>query len=192
MGGVTDQLPTLPTPALPTLPAPPQVQAPAPAPAPAPSLPAPAPSLPAPAPAPSLPARARVRAAKARRRRSCAGRVARSERALGGRLGADARPNRCGRRPRRQPGVGRPVRRHRDGGAKAKGSADEAAGADGAPAAKADAALASAAVAQDAADLPDNASPATAPFTGLQLAYLAGLGLMAATGGLAVRRMARR
>ena len=49
-----------------------------------------------------------------------------------------------------------------------------------------------AAVAQDAAELPDDASPETIPFTGLQLAYLAGLGLIAATGGLAVRRMARR
>jgi len=52
--------------------------------------------------------------------------------------------------------------------------------------------LASTAVQEDAADLPDNASPDTAPFTGLQLAYLVAMGLMIATAGLTVRRMARR
>jgi len=62
----------------------------------------------------------------------------------------------------------------------------------GAATANTDAALASAAVPADAADLPDDASPATAPFTGLQLAYLFALGLMAATGGMTVRRVARR
>jgi hypothetical protein len=55
-----------------------------------------------------------------------------------------------------------------------------------------DADLASAAVQGDAADLPDNPSPETAPFTGLQLAYLVAMGLMFATAGLTVRRMARR
>ena len=60
-------------------------------------------------------------------------------------------------------------------------------------AAKADAALASAAVAQDAADLPDNASPADrCRSPACSSRYLAALGLMALTGGLAVRRMARR
>ena len=55
-----------------------------------------------------------------------------------------------------------------------------------------DADLASAAVQGDAADLPENPSPDTAPFTGLQLAYLVAMGLMLATAGLTVRRMARR
>jgi hypothetical protein len=52
--------------------------------------------------------------------------------------------------------------------------------------------LASAAIQEDAADLPENPSPDTAPFTGLQLAYLIAMGMMLATAGLTVRRMARR
>jgi hypothetical protein len=85
--------------------------------------------------------------------------------------------------------------RQGDGGSKAhrsSGGAPDGTTATGAATANTDAALASAVVPGDAADLPDNASPETAPFTGLQLAYLAALGLMAATGGMAVRRMARR
>ena len=67
----------------------------------------------------------------------------------------------------------------------AKGSADEPA-----RAAKKESADvgATAAVAQDAADLPDDASPETTPFTGFRLGVLAILGLLSLAGGLALRR----
>jgi hypothetical protein len=45
----------------------------------------------------------------------------------------------------------------------------------------------SAAVAADAPDLPDNASPDTAPFTGLQLALIAMAGLAALAAGAVLR-----
>jgi hypothetical protein len=43
------------------------------------------------------------------------------------------------------------------------------------------------AVADEAVELPEDASPATLPFTGLQLALLALVGLATAAGGLLVR-----
>ena len=45
-----------------------------------------------------------------------------------------------------------------------------------------------AAVASETAELPEDASPATLPFTGLQLALLALVGLATAAGGLLVRQ----
>jgi hypothetical protein len=193
VGGVTDQLPSLPVPSVPApalpapLPAPPpQAPAPAPAPtAPAPTVPAPSPSLPsapsvaelpntggnAPAPAGSAPGSSTPATGRS------APSVATT--AEGSRKSADTGSSRSSR--------------HRDGGAKAKGSNDEPAGASGDESpAKADAALASAAVQADPADLPDNPSPDTAPFTGLQLAYMVAMGLMLAAAGMTFRRMARR
>jgi hypothetical protein len=47
------------------------------------------------------------------------------------------------------------------------------------------------AVASQAMDLPEDASPATLPFTGLQLALIAIAGLAALAGGLTLRRTVR-
>jgi hypothetical protein len=44
------------------------------------------------------------------------------------------------------------------------------------------------AVAGEAVELPEDASPATLPFTGFQLALLAAIGLATAAGGVLVRR----
>jgi hypothetical protein len=44
------------------------------------------------------------------------------------------------------------------------------------------------AVADEAVELPEDASPATLPFTGLQLALLALIGLGTAAGGVLVRQ----
>lgn len=197
VGGVTDQLPSLPAPALPapalpapSLPALPQVQTPAPAPAPAPvpklpALPsAPAPALPQ-APVPGVPNPGGTAPAPAGSSPSqsapSAGRSAPSSNATAGGSGkaSNGRAAESGGQ--------------RDGGGKAKRSYGEAGGlSEGLAMANTDADLASAAVQGDAADLPDNPSPDTAPFTGLQLAYLVAMGLMLATAGLTVRRMARR
>ena len=196
VGGVTDQLPSLPAPAVPApalpvpLPALPQVQAPAPAPAPvpAPKLPAP-PSAPAPAlpqaPVPGLPNPGGTAPAPAGSSPSqsapSAGRSAPSSNATADGSGKATR------------GRSAESGGQRDGGGKAKRSSGGSGGvSEGLATANTDAALASAAVQGDAADLPENPSPDTAPFTGLQLAYLVAMGLMLATAGLTVRRMARR
>jgi hypothetical protein len=47
-------------------------------------------------------------------------------------------------------------------------------------------------VAGDTVELPKDASPATLPFTGLQLALMALAGVAAATAGLTLRRTAAR
>jgi hypothetical protein len=83
-------------------------------------------------------------------------------------------------------GDSRKARRGRD--TKARGSADEPGRVRTREAAEVSAA---AALAQDAADLPDDASPETAPFTGLELSLLMGLGVMALAGGLVLRRTER-
>ena len=202
VGGVTDQLPSLPAPtpvpapALPVpLPAPP-VQAPAPAPS-LPSAPsAPAPSLPAPnvSGLPKAPGSAPAPAGSPAGSSPSSGAPS-ADGSPGGSAGGSGPSSNAkaadGSRRATKGGSGR----QGDGGSKAhrsSGGAPYGTAATGAATANTDAALASAVVAGDAADLPDNASPETAPFTGLQLAYLAALGLMAATGGMAVRRMARR
>jgi hypothetical protein len=47
-------------------------------------------------------------------------------------------------------------------------------------------------VVSDTGELPEDASPDTLPFTGLQLALMALVGLAVAGGGLALRRTATR
>lgn len=186
VGGATNQVPSLPAPvpalpALPPLPALPQVQAPAPAPAPAPSappsLPAPLPALPKPgsgapaAPAPAAPA-------------AGGGSVPGGAVTVGGKSSAKS-----------VAGESRRSTRRHDGGPKAISSSDKAGGTKAKAASEADAARAEAAVAADAADLPDNASPETVPFTGLQLALIAMAGLAALAAGAVMRhgtRIARR
>ena len=194
VGGVTDQLPSLPAP-VPAVPAPavpaplpaPSVQAPAPPPAP--SLPAapsaPAPSLPQ-APVPQLPKPGGTTPAPVG---SSPGQSAPSARVSAPSSTATAAERSRRATKDRSSGSGR----QRDGGGKAnRSSAESAAAPKGIATANTDATLASVAIQGGAADLPDNASPDTAPFTGLQLAYLVAIGLMLATAGLSVRTMARR
>lgn len=186
--GVTDQLPSLPASPVPlptpVLPAPlPEVQAPAPAPAP---VPAPAPALPAPAPSlptPTLPGSGAgsgqtAQTAPAQSGSGAGDSSAQSIRASTEKRSGAARAN--------APGDSRKPRRGRD--AKARESAEKPARARTQESAEVSAA---AALAQDAADLPDDASPETAPFTGLELSLLMGLGVMALGGGLVLRLTAR-
>lgn len=189
VGGATNQVPSLPAPvpalpALPPLPALPQVQAPAPTPAPAPSappsLPAPLPALPKPGSgAPAAPAPAAPAAPAAG-----GGSVPGGAVTVGGKSSAKS-----------VAGESRRSTRRHDGGPKAISSSDKAGGTKAKAASEADAARAEAAVAADAADLPDNASPETVPFTGLQLALIAMAGLAALAAGAVMRhgtRIARR
>ena len=193
VGGVTDQLPSLPAPAVPApaLPVPlPASCATTGAPAQAPT-PVPAPKLPAPPSAPAAVPQAPCP--------GCQIRVV--QRRLRGSSPSQSEPRRAARRlierNRRRlgqaPGVGRPSRAV-SVTAEERPSVPPAdrARARGRATANTDAALASVAVQGDAADLPEKSSPDTAPFTGLQLAYLVAMGLMLATVGLTVRRMARR
>ncbi len=184
VNGVTDtansivQTPVAP-PSLPALPAPvpappqaPAVQAPAPAPqfqAPAhPSAPKPAAQAPAAqAPAASNPGSAQVRSAGTATKRSGGS----------GRASAHSSAKAAGRSAK---GEGR-----RGDRAKAKASGD----AGRAPAEEQSAGGSEPAFASQGVDeLPDDASPANLPFTGLQLALMAIVGLAALVGGVALRR----
>ncbi len=179
IGGVTDQLPSVQVPSLePVAPAPvpaPQIQGPAPPPAP--SLPAPLPSLPGTGSGPSQPAPSQPAPSQA----------APSQPASGAQGGSSESLSSSGRDGAGTAGAAA-AKKRADRRAEAKGSADEPAGA-----AKKESADvgATASVAQDAAALPDDASPETSPFTGFRLGVLAMLGLLSLAGGLALRRSMR-
>ncbi len=181
IGGVTDQLPSVQVPSLePVAPAPapapvPQIQVPAPPPAP--SLPAPLPSLPGTGSGPAQPSPSQPAPSQA----------APSQPASGAQGGSSESLSASGREGA---GTARAAaaKKRADRRVEAKGSADEPAGA----ARKESADVgATASVAQDAAALPDDASPETSPFTGFRLGVLAMLGLLSLAGGLALRRSMR-
>jgi hypothetical protein len=182
VGGVTEtanslvQTPMVPAPA----PAPAHVPAPAPAapaPAPAPQVQAPAPPSAAPtpaaqAPATQAPAASNTGSAQARSAGTATKRSGGSARASARRSAkaADRSAKREGRRGDR---------------AKAKASGD----AGSTPAEEQSANRSELALASQEADaLPDDASPAKLPFSGLQLALMAITGLVALVGGMALRR----
>ena len=153
--------------------------APVPAPAPAPAAPAPAPapalqlpSAPSAAPKPAAQAPAARHRRQATRLAQVRGAGAASKRSSGGGKAAARRTANAADRSAKRGG-------HR-GGAKAKASGDAGSPpAEDAGQRRADVAIAS----QEADALPDDASPAKLPFTGLQLALMAIAGLAALVGG---------
>jgi hypothetical protein len=168
VGGVTEtanslvQTPVVPAPA----------PAPAPVPAPAPAAPAPAPAPQVQAPATQAPAASNTGSAQARSAGTATKRSGGSARASARRSAkaADRSAKREGRRGDR---------------AKAKASGD----AGSTPAEEQSANRSELALASQEADaLPDDASPAKLPFSGLQLALMAITGLVALVGGMALRR----
>ena len=191
VGGVTNQVPSLPAPRCRPLPALPRASrapagagarsAPAPAPSAPPSLPAPLPALPKPGSgAPAAPARLAAPARpRARRRRSS---VVPSPSA--GRAPPGVSPANPGGPHAATPEDQRPsVRRIRRGARRPKPPARRT---------RPEPRLRSRLMRRD---LPDNASPETVPFTGLQLALVAMAGLAALAAGAVMRhgtRIARR
>jgi hypothetical protein len=166
VGGVTEtaeSIAPLPVaPALPALPAP--VQAPAPKPPAAAPAPAPAPAAPAPAAAAPAPATAPRQSASAAAPRS-AGSPGKASASSASKSDSGGKG---GVTARSSSDV--PSRASQDD------SSDESSGS-GVP--------------DPVADLPEDASPDTLPFTGLQLVLIAMAGLVALAGGLVLRRSAR-
>jgi pyruvate dehydrogenase E2 component (dihydrolipoamide acetyltransferase) len=171
------------TPSLPAAPVP------APAPAPAPAVPAPAPApapqvqLPAPQPAAPKPA-AQAPAAKA----PASGNTG-SAQSHGARAGSSKRSRAGGKAAARRSAkaADRSAKRGAKRGDRAKARASGDAGsprAEERAGGSSDVAIAS----QEADALPDDASPAKIPFTGLQLGLMAIAGLAALVGGMALRR----
>jgi len=166
VGGVQETAeglaPSAPAPAAPALPAPP-VSAPAPAPQGTAPKPAPAPAAPAPS---------------AQRQSAPAASAPSGDRAVSASSSSSRRASASG------DGGGSNDR----AGAKAGAAADEktanASQDDGGAPTDVE-------IASQAADLPEEANPSTLPFTGLQLALMAALGLAVAAGGVALRRGAR-
>jgi hypothetical protein len=163
VGGVTQTAESVaPAPVAPALPAPPaQVQAPAPKPPAA----APAPAPQAAAPAASTPAAPRQSASSAAPQggSSSGGASAHSASKAGSAAKGDS-----GARARSESDA--PARASQDR------SAEESSGSE---------------LASQAVNLPEDASPATLPFTGLELALIAMAGLAALAGGLTLRRSVR-
>jgi hypothetical protein len=148
-------------------PAPPlSLPAPAPAPKPAPAAPAPAPAASAPAPAASAPATAQTRSAPATAPQGSGGPAGttRAHAASGKHAKADGERS----------------------GVRADAAADKDAAGTEATAAQTDTQIAN-----DPASTPRDASPATLPFTGLQLALMLLVGAAAVAAGSVLRRTAR-
>jgi len=137
----------------------------APAPRPAPAAQAPAPAAPAPAPAPSAPATT-TRSA-----------TATASQGSGGSVGS-AGGHSANRKQANGGSSAGSVSAHAAADRKARAADDAAAGTD-------------TQIADDPASAPRDASPATLPFTGLQLALMVMLGMAALAAGAALRRGVR-
>jgi hypothetical protein len=154
------------------VPAPPKAPAPAPPAQPQLTAPPSANSKPAaPSPAAQAPAATKQGSAQAR---------GASERSAGGRKATARRSARAADRAPKANG-------RRGGGVKARASGDAGSAPSGDGAGTTDVAIAS----QAAEELPEDASPANLPFTGLQLVLMAIGGVVAILGGMALRRSTR-